>query len=114
MLEDIKAFYDNNTTMVLLALVALVAIIGFVLFRNMNNGSGQSPVPTPSHDLDGMESMNSVCDMTSGMCQPPEHMAQMSQEQEQQMMMQQQIMMQQMQQQQMQNSQEEANSEQSQ
>ena len=102
MIEDLKEFFNNNTTMVLIAVVALVAIVGFVLFRRMNSGSAQTPFPTPSYDMDGMESMNSVCDMASGMCQPPEHMAQMTPEQEQQLAMQQQMMMQQMQQQQQQ------------
>ena len=100
MIEDLKTFFNNNTTMVLIAAVALVAIVGFFLFRSMNSGSSQTPFPTPSHDMDGMESMNSVCDMASGMCHPSEHMSQMTPEQEQQLAMQQQMMMQQMQQQQ--------------
>jgi len=111
MLEEIQAFLTDNSTMVIVAIVALVAIVGFVMFRRMNSStqaSFQTPFPTPSHDMEGMESMNSVCDMASGMCYPPEQMAQMAQmspeqeQQQQQMMMQQQMMQQQMQQQQQQ------------
>jgi hypothetical protein len=56
------------------------------------------PVPTPSHDLEGMDSVSTVCDLGSGVCHPQN----LSQEQEQQVMMQQQMMMQQMQAQQQQ------------
>jgi hypothetical protein len=102
MIEDIKEFYNNNSTMVIIAIVALVAMVGFMLFRRMNSNSEQSPFPSQyqKESMDGMDAMGSVCDMASGMCSPPEHMAQMSPEQEQQMaqqqaMMQQQMMMQQ-------------------
>ena len=102
MIEDIKEFFTNNSTMVIMAILALVSIVAIFMFRRGSGteATGQVPYPTPSHDLDGMESMASVCDMTSGMCHSPEQMAQMSQEQEQQMMMQQQMIMQQMQEQQ--------------
>lgn len=99
MIEDIKEFLSNNSTMVLIAVVALVAIVGFFMFRR-NTGIGHMQHNnTLPHDFEGMETMGSVCDMSSGMCQPPTHMSQMSQEEQEQMMQQQ---MQQMQQQQMQ------------
>jgi len=107
MLEELKEFYTNNSTMVIMAVVALLAMVGFIIFRRLNSGSGQSMFPTQPNDLDGMEAMNSVCDMASGMCSPPEHMTQMSPEQEQQMAQQQAMMQQQMAQQQMQMQQQE-------
>ena len=91
----LQEFVVNNSTLVLLALVAVVAIVAFVMYRR-NNGSGvgMSPVPTPSHDLDGMESVNTVCDLSTGVCHPQN----LTPEQEQNIMMQHQMMMQQMQQ----------------
>jgi hypothetical protein len=103
MLESIQQFISNNATLVLVAVCAMVVVVGFIMYRrNNSNGydngpSGTSvPVPTPSHDLDGMDSVNAVCDLSSGVCHPQN----LTPEQEQQIMMQQQMMMQQMQQQQ--------------
>ena len=95
MLESIQEFLSTNATLVLVAIAAIIAIFVFVIFRR-NNGStgGVAPVPTPSHDLEGMESVNTVCDLGSGVCHPQN----LTPEQEQQIMMQQQMMMQQMQQ----------------
>lgn len=101
MLESIQEFASNNATLVLVAIAAIVAIIAFVIFRRNNGSTGSVPVPTPSHDLEGMESVNTVCDLAGGVCHPQS----LSPEQEQQIMMQQQMMMQQMQMQQMQQAQ---------
>jgi hypothetical protein len=95
MLESIQEFISANSTLVLVAIAAVIAIIAFVIYRRNNGSTGTAPVPTPSHDLEGMESLNTVCDMSSGMCHPQT----LTPEQEQQIMMQQQMMMQQMQQQ---------------
>ena len=103
MLEQIQQFFSENTTVVIMAVVALVSIVAFFLLRrNTGVGSGQQevPYPTPSHDMEGMETMGTVCDMASGMCQPQDNMQQQQQqqmtpEQEQQMMVMQQQMMQQ-------------------
>jgi hypothetical protein len=96
MLESVQEFISANSTLVLIAIAAVVAIIAFVIYRRNNGSTGTAPVPTPSHDLEGMESLNTVCDMSSGMCHPQT----LTPEQEQQIMMQQQMMMQQMQMQQ--------------
>lgn len=102
MLESIQTFLSNNATLVLVAIGAIVVVIAFIMYRrNNDDGSGRPPgtsvpVPTPSHDLDGMESISTVCDLGSGVCHPQN----LTPEQEQQIMMQQQMMMQQMQQQQ--------------
>lgn len=102
MLEQIQQFFSENTTVVIMAVIALVSIVAFfILRRNTGVGSGlqQVPYPTPSHDMEGMETMGKVCDMASGMCQPQDNMQQQQQqmtpEQEQQMMAQQQMMQQQ-------------------
>lgn len=96
MLASIQEFVSNNATLILVAIAAIVAIIAFVVFRRNNGSTSAVPVPTPSHDLEGMESINTVCDLASGVCHPQN----LTPEQEQQIMMQQQMMMQQMQMQQ--------------
>lgn len=96
MLAAIQEFMSANATLVLVAIAAVVAIIAFAIYRRNNGSTVTAPVPTPSHDLDGMESLSTVCDMSSGMCHPQT----LTPEQEQQIMMQQQMMMQQMQMQQ--------------
>ena len=96
MLESIQTFLSNNATLVLVAIGAIVVVIAFIMYRRNNGSNGSVPVPTPSHDLDGMESISTVCDLGSGVCHPQN----LTPEQEQQIMMQQQMMMQQMQQQQ--------------
>ena len=45
-----------------------------------NNASGNvNPVPTPSHDLEGLDNTNMVCDLANGVCMPhpSEHEGQM-------------------------------------
>jgi len=111
MLESIQEFLSNNATLVLVAIGALVVVVAFIMYRrNNDDGSGRPPgtsvpIPTPSHDLDGMESISTVCDLGSGVCHPQN----LTPEQEQQIMMQQQMMMQQMQQQQAQEQHQEQN-----
>ena len=107
-LEDMKVFFTENSTMVLIAIVALVAIVGFTMFRR-NGGSlnGLSSLGLGSNTQDSkspnstesLESQNNVCDM-SGVCRPQEvdNSNNMSPEQEQQQMS---IQQQQQQQQQM-------------
>ena len=74
MLEQLNEFVSNNSTLVLIGFVAIVALIGFVLFRRSNsNTSVSAPVPTPSHDLEGMDNVNMVCDLANGVCMPPQH-----------------------------------------
>lgn len=96
MLESVQEFISNNATLVLVAVGAIIVIVAFIMYRRNNGSNFSVPVPTPSHDLDGMESVNTVCDLGSGVCHPQN----LTPEQEQQIMMQQQMMMQQMQQQQ--------------
>jgi hypothetical protein len=90
MLEALNEFVSNNTTIVLIALVAIVALFGFVLFRrsntinnNMNdNNIMASPIPTPSHDLEGMDNVNMVCDLANGVCMPPQGTTEMEHSQQ--------------------------------
>jgi LPXTG-motif cell wall-anchored protein len=77
MLETINEFVSNNSILVLLGLVAVVVLVGFVMFRRssrqqmQNNGlSTWEPVPTPSHDLEGLDNTNMVCDLANGVCMP--------------------------------------------
>ena len=76
MLEAINEFVSNNSILVLLGLVAVVLLVGFVMFRRSGqqghtggNGTG-TPVPTPSHDLEGLDNTNMVCDLANGVCMP--------------------------------------------
>jgi len=73
MLEAINEFVSNNSILVLLGLVAIVVLVGFVMFRRSNNLQNQTngmPVPTPSHDLEGLDNTNMVCDLANGVCIP--------------------------------------------
>ena len=79
MLEAINEFVSNNSMMVLLGLVAVVVLVGFVMFRrsgqNSQNGHVggmgiRAPVPTPAHDLEGLDNTNMVCDLANGVCMP--------------------------------------------
>ena len=76
MLEAINEFVSNNSMLVLLGLVAVVVLVGFVMFRRSgqqdhNGGMGMgAPVPTPSHDLEGLDNTNMVCDLANGVCMP--------------------------------------------
>lgn len=77
MLETINEFMHNNSTLVLLGLVAIVVLIGFVMFRRSSGShGGVAPIPTPSHDLEGLDNTNMVCDLANGVCMPqnePQH-----------------------------------------
>jgi hypothetical protein len=85
MLEAINEFVSNNAILVLLGLVAVVVLVGFVMFRNsgkqqQNQGGmqmGASPIPTPSHDLEGLDNTNMVCDLANGVCMPAHEQQQM-------------------------------------
>ena len=73
MLEEIKTFYSNNTTMVILAAVALIAILGMFmfkssLFKKTNNTMDMAMGSMGS--MADMSGMNEMCDPTSGMCHP--------------------------------------------
>jgi len=79
MLEAINEFVSNNSMLVLLGLVAVVVLVGFVMFRRTgqpgqqgHNGGNRmgTPVPTPSHDLEGLDNTNMVCDLANGVCMP--------------------------------------------
>jgi LPXTG-motif cell wall-anchored protein len=81
MLEAINEFVSNNSMMVLLGLVAVVVLIGFVMFRRSNNAGPShmemAPIPTPSHDLEGLDNTNMVCDLANGVCMPVHEQHQM-------------------------------------
>jgi LPXTG-motif cell wall-anchored protein len=72
MLEAFNEFVSNNSILVLLGLVAVVLLVGFVMFRRSNQQGGKmgDPVPTPSHDLEGLDNTNMVCDLANGVCMP--------------------------------------------
>ena len=75
MLEAINEFVSNNSILVLLGLVAVVVLVGFVMFRRSGQHGGHTggmgaPVPTPSHDLEGLDNTNMVCDLANGVCMP--------------------------------------------
>ena len=72
MLEAINEFVSNNSILVLLGLVAVVVLIGFVMFRRSGHVGAPIPIPTPtpSHDLEGLDNTNMVCDLANGVCIP--------------------------------------------
>lgn len=77
---DIAKLLSDNWVVVL-AVVAMVAIVAFFMFRNSNKHA-ETPIPTPSHDLEGMDNVNMVCDLANGVCHPQN----ITPEQEQQVM----------------------------
>lgn len=72
MLETINEFISNNLILVLLGLISIVVLVGFVMFRRSEryNSSMTMPVPTPQHDLEGLDNTNMVCDLANGVCMP--------------------------------------------
>ena len=82
MLEQIQQYITENLNTVLIAVGLLVAVIAVALYFR-SRGTSQNVANMPSHDFEGMESMNSVCDLASGVCHPPENMEQMQQMQQQ-------------------------------
>ena len=86
MLYQVVDYLKNNTMMVVLAVVGLIAIVAIFVFRRGSNPMQQQPVPTPAHDLEGMDNVNMVCDLANGVCHPQN----ITPEQEQHMMEQQQ------------------------
>lgn len=75
MLEAVNEFISNNSILVLLGLVAVVVLVGFVMFRRSGQSGGYNsgihiPIPTPSHDLEGLDNTNMVCDLANGVCIP--------------------------------------------
>ena len=64
MLEDLKTFYSNNTTMIIFAAIALIAMLGLFMFKpNLFK-------KTTADDMGGMGGMGGMCDSSSGMCYP--------------------------------------------
>jgi hypothetical protein len=92
MIEEIKTFFSDNSMMIILAAVSMIAIVAIFMFRN--NGKNielenllakhdlqNAHVDTPTHDLEGMDNLNMVCDLANGVCHPHN----ITQEQEQQL-----------------------------
>jgi LPXTG-motif cell wall-anchored protein len=82
MLESVNEFLSNNSTLILIGLVAIVALVGFIMYRRSSNANGSisTPIPTPSHDLEGMDNLNMVCDLANGVCMPHQMQQQMTEE----------------------------------
>ena len=80
MIEDIKEFYANNSTMIMIAIAIRVVIISFMMYRRMNSSSSfeTGSSPTQFNKLSDM-----TCDMESGLCHPPDTLPQLSQGQDQ-------------------------------
>ena len=105
MIEDIKHFYENNSTMILIAIATSVLIVGFMMYQRMNNSSNISAFngtgsETSATQFSKLSDMN--CDIDSGVCYTEDTIPHLSQGQDQetiqkQMMMHQQMMMQQQQ-----------------
>ena len=80
-IAEAKLFFTENTTMVMVGIVIVFALVGFVLFRGSPGGlagltsslssmigGNSKPQPTASSSSKS-ESMNNVCNMSSGMCE---------------------------------------------
>jgi hypothetical protein len=73
MIDQIKEFFSENSMMIILAVVGMIAIVAIFMFRNHGKNAEapeHTPVPTPSHDLEGMDNLNMVCDLANGICHP--------------------------------------------
>ena len=79
MLDQIQQYISENLNSGLIAVGLLVLTFAAYFYFRGNLSSQRTPT-MPSHDLDGMETMNTVCDLATGICHPQEHMQQMHQE----------------------------------
>jgi hypothetical protein len=79
MIEDIKTFYSNNTTMVILVAVALIAMLGIFMFKSSLFKKTNTSMDMAMGGMDGMGEMGSMgdmaamggaCDSATGMCHP--------------------------------------------
>ena len=68
-MDAINNFFSENKIPIILAVVGMIAIVAIFMFRNSNKHV-ETPVPTPSHDLEGMDNLNMVCDLANGVCHP--------------------------------------------
>ena len=90
MLDQAIEFLKTNYVAVAIGVVAIIALV--VIFIYKRNASPSTQANMPPHDLEGMESMNTVCDLATGVCHPQDHA---QQEQMQEQMQQEQMQMQQ-------------------
>ena len=74
MLEDIKDFITNNTTMIIIAVIALVAMVGMFMFKRntiqqIQNTNTFSDLQSTSENV-RTDSVDGLCDLETGMCYP--------------------------------------------
>jgi hypothetical protein len=88
MLETIQQFITTNLNLILFALACVVVIVGLMMYRRSQSGNYaniSNPVPTPSHDLEGLDNVNMVCDLANGVCMPQQSDHQITGEHQMQM-----------------------------
>lgn len=78
MIESIKAFFSDNI-ITIGAVIGMIVIVAIFMFRNNSKNAVEIPVPTPSHDLEGMDNVNMVCDLANGVCHPQNMMPEQEQ-----------------------------------
>lgn len=96
MIDQITDFVKTNAVAIAIGVVAVIALVVIFVFKRGGSSESMQNIPTmPPHDMDGMESMNTVCDLATGVCHPQDHMQvapeqhhdeQMQQQMQQQMM----------------------------
>jgi len=74
MLDDIKDFISNNTTMIIIAVIALVAMVGMFMFKRntvqqIHNTNTFSDLQSTSENV-RTDSVDGLCDLETGMCYP--------------------------------------------
>jgi len=89
MLESIQEYISNNSTLILISVCVLIALLAFVVFRNskanqptQHNKPSETSSLIPQHDLEGMDNVNMVCDLSSGICHSQQE-SQIEQQQQQ-------------------------------
>jgi hypothetical protein len=108
MLDQLKDFYSNNSTMVIIAIIALVAMVGMFMFKRNTVSVPQttntfSDLQLNTEDIRS-DSVDGLCDLETGMCYPQNqddlqvhHEQHMTPEMQQQLMQDHQMMQQQQQ-----------------
>ena len=90
MLESIQEYISNNSTLILISVCVLIGLLAFIVFRNKPNSPVETSSLMPPQDLEGMDNVNMVCDLSSGICHSHQESQVEEQQQQQQYQMEQQ------------------------
>lgn len=72
MLDQLKEFYSNNSTMVIIAIIALVAMVGMFMFKRNTLQQQSNTLSDLQLNYEGgkNDSVEELCDLETGMCYP--------------------------------------------